>query len=46
MERQRSLIREARFAATKPRRLSEVGQTPSSAPDREAVASQETEFVG
>jgi hypothetical protein len=46
MERQRSLIREARFAASRPRRLSEVGQTPSSAPDRDLVASQETEFIG
>ncbi|GAA5993229.1 hypothetical protein JCM10908_004520 [Rhodotorula pacifica] len=46
MERQRSLIREARFASSKPRRLSEVGQTPSSAPDRDFVASQETEFIG
>jgi len=26
--------------------LGEMGQTPSSAPDREAVAEQETEFIG
>ena len=26
--------------------LEEMGQTPSSAPDREAVAEQETEFIG
>lgn len=26
--------------------LGEMGQTPSTAPDREAVADQETEFIG
>lgn len=48
MQRQKSLIREARMSMSmaRPRRLSEVGQTPSSAPDRDMVASQETEFIG
>jgi hypothetical protein len=31
---------------TRPFGLSEIGQTPSTAPDREAVADKETEFVG
>ncbi|BGP27637.1 glycerol kinase [Rhodotorula toruloides] len=44
MQRQRSLIAEAR--AQRPAALGQIGHRPSSAPDREAVADHETEFIG
>lgn len=44
MQRQRSLIAEAR--AERPAGLGQIGHRPSSAPDREAVADRETEFIG
>ncbi|KAJ8291827.1 Glycerol kinase [Rhodotorula toruloides] len=44
MQRQRSLIAEAR--GQRPAGLGQIGHRPSSAPDREAVADHETEFIG